>query len=82
MTARRTGHSSPGFYEGEASSKRSMTAPDMERPCRYHARVHCIPVLISQLHQHLLAHREHLTRRCQVWTDDLMRQRGWCPEVG
>lgn len=31
--------------------------------------------------QGLLAHGEHLTRRCQGWTIDMKRQWGWCPEV-
>jgi hypothetical protein len=43
--------------------------------------VNCIPLLACQLHQGLIAHVEHLTRRCQGWTDDMARQRGWCPEV-
>jgi len=45
---------------------------------RHHAGVNCIPVLTCQLYQGLLAHGEHLTRRCQGWTEDLVRQRGWC----
>jgi hypothetical protein len=49
---------------------------------RHHAGVNCIPVLTCQLHQGLIAHGEHLTRRCQGWTDEMTRQRGWCPEVG
>jgi hypothetical protein len=48
---------------------------------RHHAGVNCIPVLTCQLHQGLLTHGEHLTRRCQGWTEDMTRQRGWCPEV-
>lgn len=48
---------------------------------RHHAGVNCIPVLTCQLHQGLIAHGEHLTRCCQVWTEDQIRQRGWCPEV-
>jgi len=48
---------------------------------RHHTGVNCIPLLTCQLHQGLLAHGEHLTRRCQGWTDDMTRQRGWCPEV-
>ncbi|WP_254940697.1 galactose oxidase [Cyanobium sp. Morenito 9A2] len=48
---------------------------------RHHAGVNCIPLLTCQLHQGLLAQGEHLTRRCQGWTDDMTRQRGWCPEV-
>lgn len=32
---------------------------------RHHAGVNCIPVLTCQLHQGLLAHGEHITRRCQ-----------------
>ncbi|MCX5956154.1 MAG: galactose oxidase [Cyanobacteria bacterium] len=47
---------------------------------RHHAGVNCIPLLTCQLHQGLLAQGEHLTRRCQGWTDDLARQRGWAPE--
>jgi hypothetical protein len=48
---------------------------------RHHAGVNCIPVLTCQLHQGLLAHGEHLTRRCHRWTEDMARQRGWAPEV-
>lgn len=48
---------------------------------RHHAGVNCIPVLTCQLHQGLLAHGEHLTRRCQGWTKDMALQRGWAPEV-
>ena len=48
---------------------------------RHHAGVNCIPLLTCQLHQGSLAQGEHLTRRCQGWTDDMTRQRGWCPEV-
>jgi hypothetical protein len=29
----------------------------------------------------LIAHGEHLTHRCQGWTDDLRRKWGWAPEV-
>jgi hypothetical protein len=47
---------------------------------RHHAGVNCIPLLTCQLHQGLLAHGEHLTRHCLGWTDDMTRQRGWCPE--
>jgi hypothetical protein len=48
---------------------------------RHHAGVNCIPVLTCRLHQGLITHGEHLTSRCQGWTDDMMRQRGWAPEV-
>ena len=48
---------------------------------RHHAGVNCIPVLTCQLHQGLIAHGEHLTSRCQAWTDDMTRQQGWAPEV-
>jgi hypothetical protein len=40
---------------------------------RHHAGVTCIPVLTCQLHQGLIAHGEHLTSRCQGWTDDMTR---------
>jgi hypothetical protein len=43
--------------------------------------VNCIPLLTCQLHQGLIAHGEHLTSRCQGWTDDMTRSRGWAPEV-
>ena len=49
---------------------------------RHHAGPECIPVLTCQLHQGLIAQGEHLIRRCQGWTDDMVRQRGWAPEVG
>jgi hypothetical protein len=48
---------------------------------RHHAGVNCIPVLTCQLHQGLITHGEHLTSRCQGWTDDMTRQQGWAPEV-
>jgi len=48
---------------------------------RHHAGGHCVPVLTCQLHQGLIAHGEHLSYRCQGWTDDLVRCRGWAPEA-
>ncbi|WP_094510561.1 galactose oxidase [Synechococcus sp. MW101C3] len=48
---------------------------------RHYAGVSCIPLLTCQLHQGLLPQGEHLTCRCQGWTEDMTRQRGWCPEV-
>jgi hypothetical protein len=39
-------------------------------------------VLTCQLHRGQIAQGEHLIRRCQGWTDDMVRQRGWAPEVG
>jgi hypothetical protein len=48
---------------------------------RQHAGVNCIPLLSCQLHRDLLAHGEHLTNRCQGWTKDMVRQRGWAPEI-
>jgi hypothetical protein len=39
----------------------------------HHAGVNCIPLLTCQLHQGLIAHGEHLTSRCQGWTDDMAR---------
>ena len=48
---------------------------------RHHAGVSCIPLLTGQLRQGLIAHGEHLTSRCRGWTDDLVRQKGWAPEV-
>jgi hypothetical protein len=54
----------------------------MDHPSQYHGGGNCIPLLTCQLQKRLLAHGEHLTRRCQGWTDDMTRQLGWCPEVG
>ncbi|MEY3930634.1 MAG: hypothetical protein RLZZ516_2344 [Cyanobacteriota bacterium] len=39
----------------------------------HHSGVNCIPLLTCQLHQGLIAHGEHLTSRCQGWTDDMAR---------
>ena len=39
----------------------------------YHSGVNCIPLLTCQLHQGLIAHGEHLTSRCQSWTDVMAR---------
>ncbi|MFZ9952197.1 MAG: galactose oxidase [Vulcanococcus sp.] len=48
---------------------------------RHQASVSCIPLPTCQLHQGLITHGEHLTRRCQGWTDAMHRQQGWAPEV-
>ncbi len=48
---------------------------------RHEAGASCIPLLTCRLHQGLIAHGEHLTSRCQDWTEDLHRQKGWAPEV-
>ena len=48
---------------------------------RHHAGPNCVPLLTCQLHQGLIAHGEHITHRCHSWTEDLIRQRGWAPEV-
>ena len=37
--------------------------------------------MTDELHQGLITHGEHLTSRCQGWTDDMTRQQGWAPEV-
>jgi hypothetical protein len=47
----------------------------------HHAGAECIPVLTCHLHRGLIAQGEHLIRRCQGWTDDMVRQKGWAPEV-
>jgi hypothetical protein len=49
---------------------------------RHHAGAQCIPLLTCQLHKGLIAEGDHLLNRCQGWTDDMTRQRGWAPEVG
>jgi hypothetical protein len=49
---------------------------------RHHAGAQCIPLLTCQLHQGLIAQGDHLLNRCQGWTDDMARQRGWAPEAG
>ena len=49
---------------------------------RHQAGAQCIPLLTCQLHQGLIAQGDHLTNRCQGWTDDMTRQRGWAPEAG
>ena len=48
---------------------------------RHHAGVSCIPALTCQLHQGLISQGEHLTRRCQGWTDAMSRQCGWTSEM-
>ena len=49
---------------------------------RHHAGAQCIPLLTCQLDQGLIAQGDHLTNRCQGWTDDMTRQRCWAPEAG
>ena len=48
---------------------------------RHHPGPDSIPLLTCQQHQGLIAHGDHLTSRCQGWTEDLHRHRGWEPEV-
>ena len=48
---------------------------------RHHPGPDGIPLLTCHLHQGLIAHGEHLTRRCSGWMEDIFRQRGWVPEV-
>ena len=48
---------------------------------RQHPGLHGIPLLACHLHQGLIAHGEHLTRRCSGWAENLRRQRGGAPEV-
>ena len=48
---------------------------------RHHAAPQCIPLLTCQLHRGLIAHGEHLTRRCPSWTEDQVRRSGWAPEA-
>lgn len=45
-----------------------------------HAGPNCTPLLTCQLYEGLRNQGEHLSRRCQGWTDDLARQRGWAPQ--
>ena len=40
---------------------------------RHHVGVNCIPLLTCKLHHGLIAHVEHLSSRCQGWTDDVQR---------
>ena len=69
-----------------ASKEEVLVASHSSKVCltchffRHHAGVNRILVLTCQLHQGLMAQGELLTRRCQGWTDDLARHRGWCPE--
>lgn len=37
---------------------------------RHHAGPNCIPVLACHLHHGLIAHGEHLTHRCNGWTQE------------
>ena len=70
----------PYLHEGVLRPSRSRKVCLTFHFFRHHAWVNCIPLLTCQLHKGLLAHGEHITRRCQGWTDDLARQWGW-PEV-
>jgi len=48
---------------------------------RHHPGPDSLPLLTCHLHQGLIAHGEHLTRRCSSWMENLRRQRGREPEV-
>ena len=71
----------PHLGEGTLAKTRSRKVCMTCHWFRHHAGVNCIAVLTCQHHQGLIAHGEHLTSRCQGWTDDMVRQRGWAPEV-
>ncbi len=71
----------PYLDEGTLLKTRSRKACMRCHWFRHHAGVNCIPVLTCQLLQGLIAPGEHLTSRCQGWTDDMTRQEGWAPEV-
>ena len=71
----------PYFVEGVLLKARSRRACMTCHGFRYLAGVNGISLLTCQLHQGLIAQVEHLTSRCQGWTDDRTRQRGWAPQV-
>jgi hypothetical protein len=48
---------------------------------RHHPGVDGIPLLACHLNQGLIGHGEQISQCCANWTDDLVRQRGWAPEV-
>jgi hypothetical protein len=43
---------------------------------RHHPGPDSFPLLTCHLHQGLIAHGEHLSRRCSSWMENLHRQRG------
>jgi hypothetical protein len=72
----------PSLDEGVLRPSRSRKVCMTCHWFRHHAGAECIPVLTCQLHRGQIAQGEHLIRRCQGWTDDMVRQRGWAPELG
>jgi hypothetical protein len=44
--------------------------------------VNCIPVLTCQLHQGLIAQGDHLTSRCQSWTEGQQSRPPLSPREG
>jgi hypothetical protein len=48
---------------------------------RHHPGPNGIPLLCCHVHQGLIAHGEHLTRRCSGWMENRYWQRGWVAEV-
>lgn len=48
---------------------------------RHHPGPDAIPLLTCHLHQALIGHGEQLNHRCANWTGELVRSRGWAPEV-
>jgi len=71
----------PYLDEGTMQNSRSRQVCMTCHFFRHHPGSECIPLLTCHLHQGLIAHGEHLTSRCQGWTDDMTRQHGWAPEV-
>jgi hypothetical protein len=67
--------------EGVLCSSRSRQVCMTCHFFRHHTRPNCIPLLACHLHQGLIGHDEHLTHRCNDWTEHLHRQRGWAAEA-
>lgn len=68
---------SPSVLRGSHSRKVCMTCHFF----RHRAVEGGIPLLTCELHGALVPQGAHLVSRCQGWTDDLVRQRGWAPEL-
>lgn len=68
--------------ELKSAAARSRSPPRPVVPVQtYASEGDSIPLLTGQLYQGLIAQGEHLTYRCQGWTDAMVQPRGWAAEV-
>ncbi len=81
MTPSELAEAWPYLDQGVLIASRSRKVCLTCRWFRHVAPADAIPLLSCELHQGLLAHGEHLTRRCGAWSEEGHLLQGWAPEA-